>query len=98
MSPRSGPTSTRRRARSTRARRGAIDAALGAAPAVAELWRTVDATTVTDRDRLASDLRGMTFWWPAKRLGMQLLFLVPLVAAFWTWNSASLRRRRGLPT
>jgi hypothetical protein len=81
-----------------RARRGAIDAALGAAPAVTELWRTVDATTVADRDRLCSDLRGMTFWWPAKRLGMQLLFLVPLVAAFWTWNSASLRRRRGLQT
>jgi hypothetical protein len=81
-----------------RAERGVVDAALGSAPAVSALWARIDALQDADRDQLASDLRRAERWDPAKRLGMQLLFLLPLFAAFWWWNSVSLRRRRALQT
>jgi RNA polymerase subunit RPABC4/transcription elongation factor Spt4 len=38
----------------------------------------------------------MYFWYPIKRLGMQMLFLLPLFAIFYAWNDASIRKGRGI--
>lgn len=81
-----------------RAERGVVDAALASAPPIAALWARIDALRDADGARLRADLANAQRWYPAKRLGMQLLFLVPLFAAFWAWNSASIRRGRALQT
>ena len=79
-----------------RAALAAADARIDGAPTVAALWARIQALGEEDRRRLTDDLRRMTFWYPAERLGMQLLFLAPLLAAVWAWNGASIRRRRGV--
>jgi hypothetical protein len=79
-----------------RAQLAALDARLDRAPPVVAVWARVDAIGEAERSGLAADLRRLERWYPVKRLGMQLLFLLPLVAAFYAWSSASVRRRRGL--
>jgi hypothetical protein len=79
-----------------RARLQTIEAALLAAPEVAALVERLSALGEDDRLRLESDLRRLTFWFPLKRLGMELLFLVPLLGAFLAWNARSVRRGSGV--
>lgn len=43
-----------------------------------------------DRTALAAALRQLNFWYPAQRLGMEMLFLLPLLGAFYFWNSRSI--------
>jgi hypothetical protein len=81
-----------------RSQLAAIDAVLEGSPRVAALRARIDAIREEDRARLAADLRSLDFWFPAKRLAMQLAFLLPPFLAFWAWSSASLRRRRGVQT
>lgn len=59
------------------------------------LWEKLQGLQEKDREKLLSDLRGMNFWFPVKRLGMQMIFLLPLFAIFYIWNSASVRKNRG---
>jgi len=40
----------------------------------------------------------LNFWYPVKKLAMQLLFLLPLFAVFYAWNSASIKGSRSLQT
>ncbi len=79
-----------------RARLAALDGTLGQAAPVAALWARLDATGDAERSALAADLRRLERWFPVKRLGMQLVFLLPLVGVFYAWSAASVRRRRGL--
>lgn len=44
-----------------------------------------------NRELLLADLRDLNFWYPVKRLMMELLFLLPLILVFYFWNSRSLR-------
>ncbi len=81
-----------------RAQLASIDARLGETEAVTAVWKALEALSADDRAALTSDLRRMTFWFPVKRLGMQLLFALPLVAVFLAWSAASRRRGRGLQT
>jgi hypothetical protein len=81
-----------------RAQLAALDAALSADPKLELLRGRIDAVREEDRRRLADDLRSLQFWFPMKRLGMRLAFLLPPFLAFWAWNGASLRRRRGVQT
>jgi hypothetical protein len=81
-----------------RAQLATIDAALLGAPAVATLFGRLDALRDADRVRLESDLRRLTFWFPLKRLGMELLFLVPLLGVFLAWTVRSARRGPGVQT
>jgi len=60
------------------------------------LWERLQGLQQTDRERLRADLRSMYFWYPIKRLGMQMLFLLPLFAIFYAWNDASIRKGRGI--
>jgi len=62
---------------------------------VSRLWQSIDAITDPVREQLRNDLRDLTFWHPVKRIGMDLLFLLPLVVLLALWNTASLRGERG---
>lgn len=72
-----------------------IDAAVGGDPAVKELWARLDALGPADSAALAAQVRRLQRWHAVQRLGMQLLFLLPLLAAFAYWHGASVRRGRG---
>jgi hypothetical protein len=65
---------------------------------IQQLWQRLQGLQEQDRQRLIADLRTLNFWHPVKRLGMQLLFLLPLFAVFYAWNGASIRRNRGVQT
>jgi hypothetical protein len=62
------------------------------------LWKKLETLQSADREKLKSDLRIMYFWHPVKRLGMQMLFLLPLFAIFYIWNNVSIRKNRGIQT
>jgi ribosomal protein L40E len=79
-----------------RARLAEIDARLDGARPVASLWAALDAMGSGEAASLAAELREQERWYEVKRLGMQLLFLLPLLAAFATWHAKSARRGRGL--
>jgi len=50
------------------------------------------------RESLRDDLRSSIFWFPVKKLLMQLLFLIPLFIIFYIWYSRSIKKARGLQT
>lgn len=65
---------------------------------VKRLWERLQGLQEQDRETLLSDLRSLNFWYPLERLGMQMLFLLPLFAVFYAWNNASIRKNRGVQT
>ncbi len=62
------------------------------------LWEQLQGLKEPDRQQLISDLRRLNFWYPVKKLGMQLIFLLPLFAVFYAWNNTSIRKKRGVQT
>ncbi len=74
----------------------ALEQTINADARVQQLWTRVEGLQKSDRDLLLSDLRRLNFWYPVKKLAMQLLFLLPLFAIFYAWNSVSVRRNRGV--
>jgi len=62
------------------------------------LWERLQGLSDQDRDTLKTDLRTMYFWHPVKRLGMQMIFLLPLFAVFYAWNNGSIKKNRGIQT
>lgn len=44
---------------------------------------------------LRATLSGLEFTYPLKRLGVELLFLIPLFLLVWVWNSRSIARENG---
>ena len=58
------------------------------------LFSRISALTDQDRTRLRDDLRRQNFLYPVKRLGMEMIFLLPLFLVFWFWNSKSITRQR----
>jgi hypothetical protein len=81
-----------------RARLRTLEAAVEGAPQVTALFTRLSAVNDADRLRLESDLRRLRSWFPLKRLGMELVFLVPLLAAFALWNARAARRGPGVQT
>jgi len=76
----------------------ALETAINASPKVVALWARLASSQSADRQALLEELRTLNFWYPVKKLGMQLIFLLPLLAVFYFWNSASIRKNRGLQT
>jgi len=76
----------------------ALEQKIGAHEKVRLLWAKLEALQQADREKLREDLRSMYFWFPVKRLAMQLVFLLPLFAIFSAWNSWSLGKNRGIQT
>jgi len=62
------------------------------------LWKRLDNQQQAAREQLRAELRRAYFWYPLQRLGMQILFLLPLFAIFYAWNNASIRKNRGIQT
>ena len=75
-----------------------LETAINAHQKVAALWSKLQNSQAGDRQALLSELRGLNFWFPVKKLGMQLLFLLPLCAVFYAWNSAAVKHSRGVQT
>ena len=65
---------------------------------VKQLWNKLETVQQADREMLRSELRTLYVWHPVKRLGMQMIFLLPLFAVFSAWNNASIRKDRGIQT
>lgn len=76
----------------------AFETTINADPKVALLWAKLQSSQTTDRQALLTELRSLNFWYPVKKLAMQLLFLLPLFVIFYLWNSASIKNNRGLQT
>jgi ribosomal protein L40E len=71
-----------------------LAAALIQNPKLQELFAIIESVPGLHRDGLLADLRSENFWYPVKRLGMEMLFLLPLVIIFYFWNAKSIARRR----
>ncbi|MDP2827730.1 MAG: zinc ribbon domain-containing protein [Sulfuricellaceae bacterium] len=65
---------------------------------VQAFWALIDHQSAADREALRSDLQKLNFWYPVKRLGMEMIFLLPLFGLFYLWNFVSLRKDRPLQT
>ena len=62
------------------------------------LWEKLEGIKEQDRQTLITELRTLNYWFPVKKLGMQLIFLLPLFVVFYAWNNTSIRKNRGLQT
>jgi ribosomal protein L40E len=65
---------------------------------VHELFTLAVGVSEGDRKALRDDLRRMNFWYPVQRLGMEMLFLLPLLLVFYYWNSKSIAASRPFQT
>lgn len=65
---------------------------------VRELFALVAGVSEADRKTLRDDFRQLNFWYPVKRLGMEMLFLLPLFIVFYAWNGRSIARNRPFQT
>lgn len=79
-------------------KQGLLAASLEQTPQVRELFATVAKVSDADRTALRDELHRLNFWYPAKRLGMEMLFLLPLLAGFYFWNSRSIASTRPFQT
>jgi hypothetical protein len=76
----------------------ALVAGLEQDPKVQALFGRVANISEAERTALRDELRRLNFWYPAKRLGMEMLFLLPLLAVFYYWNSRSIVGNRPFQT
>ena len=60
------------------------------------LWEKMERLQQTSRDMLREEIRSAVFWYPLKKLLMQLAFLLPLLAVLAAWNTVSLKKERDL--
>ena len=75
-----------------------IDATLNNNSDIALLFQTIDKIDKNSRENLKADLENIKFWFPAKKLLMQLIFLLPLFVIFYLWTSKSKKKGSGLQT
>lgn len=73
-----------------------LEQTINADARVKYLWEKLQGIQEANRQALLTDLRGLNFWYPVKRLGMQLTFLLPLFVVFYLWNAASIRKNHGI--
>ena len=71
---------------------------LGQEERILALFMQVEGVSEADREALREDLRRLNFWYPVKKLGMEMLFLLPLFLVFYAWNARSITRDRPFQT
>jgi RNA polymerase subunit RPABC4/transcription elongation factor Spt4 len=71
-----------------------LEASLEQDNRVRALFALAAGVSATDRRALRDDLRRLNFWYPVQRLGMEMLFLLPLFLVFYFWNSRSIAGNR----
>lgn len=75
-----------------------LDASIEQDPRVRKLFALVSDVSDAQRTALRDELRRLNFWYPAERLGMEMLFLLPLLAVFYFWNAKSIAADRPFQT
>lgn len=74
----------------------AADQKVDAHPLIRSLWTSIAPGDTARRSRILSDLRRYELKYKFVELVWQMLFLIPVFAAFWFWNTRSLARSRRL--
>lgn len=59
---------------------------------ISEWFGIISASSNEKKDLLLEELRNLNYWYPAKRLGMEMIFLLPMVVIFYLWNSRSINK------
>jgi len=75
-----------------------LESALEQDERVRALFVLVAGISDADRTRLRDELRQLNFWYPVKRLGMEMVFLLPLFLVFYFWNAKSIAANRPFQT
>jgi hypothetical protein len=75
-----------------------LDASIEQDSRVRGLFARVANVSDAQRTALRDELRRLNFWYPAERLGMEMLFLLPLLAVFYFWNAKSIAASRPFQT
>jgi hypothetical protein len=75
-------------------KQGELELSLSQDENITALFGFVDNVTEADKVNLRDDLRQLNFWYPVKRLGMEMIFLLPLFFIFYFWNKKSLTADR----
>jgi hypothetical protein len=75
-------------------KQSALQSSLNQDENITALFDFVDNVTEAGRISLRDDLRQLNFWYPVKRLGMEMIFLLPLFIIFYLWNKKSLAADR----
>lgn len=57
-----------------------------------------ESSTTAMKTELLSELRRLNFWYPLKRLAMEMAFLLPLIMLFYFWYSSSIKRNKPYQT
>jgi len=65
---------------------------------IRDLFSVIENLTQDDRNKLRDDLRDLNFWYPVKRLAMEMIFLLPLFLVFYFWNMRSISLSRQYQT
>lgn len=63
---------------------------------ISNLWSELTKSQLDSKEKLKNDLRYLNFWFPVKKLMMQMIFLIPLFLLFFIWNSLSIKKSRGI--
>lgn len=83
---------------SLKARIASLEQTINSDAKVKLLWERLQGLREQDRQKLITELRTLNYWYPVKKLGMQMIFLLPLFVVFYAWNNTSIRKNRGLQT
>lgn len=81
-----------------KARIASLEQTINSDAKVKLLWERLQGLQEQDRQKLIEELRNLNYWYPLKKLGMQMIFLLPLFMVFYAWNNKSIRKNRGLQT
>lgn len=81
-----------------KARIASLERTINGDTKVNQLWEKLESLKGQDRQSLITELRTLNYWFPVKKLGMQMIFLLPLFVVFYAWNNTSIRKNRGLQT
>jgi hypothetical protein len=74
-----------------------IDEKINALVVVKGFWATIEKKGALSAT-LIKDLQKINFTFPMKQLLLRLLFLLPVIAVFYIWNSANIQKSRYLQT
>ena len=65
---------------------------------IESFFKVIDSLPKSSSENLLAELRKLNFWYPVKRLGMEMIFLLPMFAVFFFWNLHSVSRDRPFQT
>ncbi|MEI8356403.1 MAG: zinc ribbon domain-containing protein, partial [Deltaproteobacteria bacterium] len=83
---------------SMKARMASLEQTINSDAKIKLLWERLQGLQEQDRQKLIAELRTLNYWYPVKKLGLQMIFLLPLFVVFYAWNNRSIRKSRGLQT